>query len=176
MVCFLVVLFFALTGITLNHPNWTLGTSPTHTVQKGTFPTSWKSGNTVDWLRVSEHLRNTYGIKGAVGDYRNDDQQGSISFKGPGYEANAAIDMKKGSYELTVDSQGLIAVLNDLHKGRDTRSSWKWVIDVAGGFLALVSLSGLLLQFFLRKRRTRAYVTAVTGGLVLAVMTWLAVR
>ena len=133
------------------------------------------SSGVVDWLRVSEYLRIKEGVSGTVGDYRSDDSQGSIDFAGPGYSADAFIDVKKGTFQLTIESKGFIAMMNDLHKGRDTRSSWKWVIDVSGGFLVLVSLSGLVLQIFLRKRRRTALAVAVGGALILIVFMFMTV-
>jgi uncharacterized protein len=100
---------------------------------------------------------------------------GSITFKGPAYQADAFF-AEDGSYELTVETQGLMAVLNDLHKGRNTRSSWRWLIDGAGIVLAVVSLTGVVLQFFLRKRRRAAFASATVGTLIVAFLGWLALQ
>ena len=43
-------------------------------------------------------------------------------------------------------------------------------------FLVLVSLSGLLIQLFQRKRRTRALIVAAAGLLVTVVLIWFAVQ
>ena len=176
MICFLVVLFFSVTGLTLNHPTWTLGKSETRTTTKGTLPAGWKTGGTVDWLRVAEYLRATHNLRGAVAEHDSDTKQGSITFKGPGYSADAFFQVATGTYDLTVEAQGLLGVVNDLHKGRDARSSWKWAIDASAILLVVISLTGLLLQFFLRKRRTSALSSAVAGSVILAVLTWLALR
>ncbi|MEJ7769503.1 MAG: PepSY-associated TM helix domain-containing protein [Chitinophagaceae bacterium] len=52
---------------------------------------------------------------------------------------------KDGKFQLTELRLGLIAVLNDLHKGRDSGKDWSWLIDVSSGLLTLVSLSGLVM-------------------------------
>ena len=175
MICFLVVFFFAATGITLNHPNWVLGDSGSRKTVSGALPSNWHKNGVVDWLRVSEYLRNEQGVSGTVGDYRSDDAQGSIAFAGPGYSADAFIDVKKSTFQLTIESKGFVAVMNDLHKGRDTGSSWKWLIDVSGGFLVLVSLSGIVLQIFLRKRRRTALAVAAGGAAALIVFIFMTV-
>jgi uncharacterized protein len=172
MICLLLVLFFSLTGITLNHPSWGSGT--TEKVTAGTLPAAWKSGDTIDWLIVSEHLRNTNGVTGQVGERRNEGGDISIVFNGPGYVASAAID-PSGTYKLTTAAQGLVGVMNDIHKGRDTTSSFKWVIDISAGFLVVISLTGLLLQFFLKKRRRSAYITAAVGAVLGLVLMYLSV-
>ena len=55
-----------------------------------------------------------------------------MSFKGPGYAADAFIDRESGHYKLTPIDHGFIAVINDLHKGRDTGPVWSVVIDSGG--------------------------------------------
>ena len=48
---------------------------------------------------------------------------------------------KEVSLRLVVTDHGLVAALNDLHKGRDTPGSWKAFLDISALFLALVSLT-----------------------------------
>ncbi len=176
MISLLVVLFFSVTGLTLNHPEWTLGFDPSRSTVSGTLPADWKSGDTIDWLVVSEHLRSANSVRGALADKRADELQGSISYKGPGYAADAFIDVTTGSYELTVGRQGLVGIMNDLHKGRDTRKSWLWLIDVAAVLLIAISATGLVLQFFIRKRRRSALISAGAGTAVGVALIWLAMR
>ena len=176
MIAFAVVLFFALTGITLNHPEWTFGTSPTRTTKVGTLPSTAVRNGVVDWFTVSEYLRSKEDVRGSVSDKRADDLEGSIVFKGPAYEADARFRIADRSYTLTTESQGFVGMMNDLHKGRDTRSSWKWLIDVSGAFLAFVSFTGLSLQFFLRRRRRSAFVTAGVGGALMLVILLMAIQ
>jgi uncharacterized protein len=89
-----------------------------------------------------------------------------VSFKGPGYTADAFVDRATGSYELTVTTMGIVAVLNDLHKGRDTGAVWAWVIDLSAGLLVLVSITGMILLWFVHKRRVTGYVIAIAGAVI----------
>ncbi|MDQ6812800.1 MAG: PepSY-associated TM helix domain-containing protein [Bacteroidota bacterium] len=168
MLSFLVVLFFAVTGITLNHAEWFDGKQVEKKLS-GTVPTTWVNvpdTNQVKKLEIVELLRSKYGIKGYVSDFLIEDEQYSLSFKGPGYSADAFINRKDGSFQLTELRLGLVAVLNDLHKGRDSGKGWSWVIDVSAGFLTLVSLSGLVMLFFLKKKRFKGLLLLVFGGVV----------
>jgi hypothetical protein len=63
--------------------------------------------------------------------------------------------------------------LNDLHKGRDAGSTWKWLIDAAAVLMIFVSLSGLTMIFFIRYRRTNGLLVLLIGGIVLAVLYYL---
>jgi hypothetical protein len=172
MVSLAVVLFFAATGVTLNHPSW-LATERTDEIT-GTLPASWKTSRGIDWMVVSEHLRASHGVHGTVADRREDDREASLTFRAPGYSADSFIDLSDGSYKLTVSYQGAVGVLNDLHRGRDAGRSWAWLIDVAGVFLVLLSLTGLGLLFYLRKVRVSGLVAMTVGAALVIALALLA--
>jgi hypothetical protein len=168
MISLLVVLFFAATGVTLNHPAWLAGERTEEVT--GTLPAAWKTSKGIDWLVVAEHLRATRGVHGTVADRTADERQGALTFRAPGYSADCFIDMRDGSYRLTVSYQGAVGVINDLHRGRDAGRAWAWVIDVAGVFLVLLSLTGLGLLWYLKKVRAKGLVTLVAGALLLLML------
>lgn len=170
MLSLLVVLFFAATGITLNHPEWTFGTAQTEKDYRGVLPPDWQQEGQVNWLQTAETLRKSHGLKGYVSDTRADDQEASISFRGPAYAADAFINRADGSYTLKVVTQGPVAVLNDLHRGHDAGPVWGWLIDFSGGFLLLVALTGFGLALFIRKTRRAALITALVGTVVLLLL------
>jgi hypothetical protein len=109
-----------------------------------------------------------------VKDFRIEDTDCSVSFKGPGYAADVLIDRASGRYELTETRMGFFAILNDLHKGRDTGKAWAWVIDLSAVLMTLVSFTGLLLIFFLQKKRFSGLLVAAAGALLcyLAYVAW----
>ncbi len=155
VISFVLVLFFAVTGLTLNHADWFDDATRT-TELKGRINRAWIAGtdtNMVNKLALVEYLRSTHQLKGSVSEFRMDDRQVSLSFRGPGYSADAFVDRSAGTYQLTETRMGFVAVVNDLHKGRDTGQGWAWVIDIAAVFMTLVSLTGLALLLVLKKRR-----------------------
>ena len=168
MLSFFVVLFFSVTGITLNHADWFDG-KQVESKRTGTLPAAWVNvpdTAKINKLAVVEFLRSKYAIKGAVSDFLVEDEQCSLSFKGPGYSADAFIKRQDGTFELTEIRLGLVAVLNDLHKGRDSGAGWSWLIDVSAGFLVIVSLSGLAMLFFLKNKRVKGILVSVLGGVI----------
>ena len=172
MVSLLVVLFFAATGVTLNHPDW-LAAERTDEVS-GVLPPAWKTATGIDWLVVAEHLRATRGVHGTVADRREDDREGSLTFRAPGYSADALIDVQDGSYRLTSSYQGAVGVINDLHRGRDAGRAWAWLIDLSGVFLVFLSLTGLGLLFYLKKVRLKGLLTLLAGAVLVVVLALLA--
>lgn len=167
MFSFGLLLFFAVTGITLNHQELFSGQERT-TQYKGSVDPKWlQAGDTgVAKLEIVEHLRKMHHITGAVSDFRVEDDQCEVSFKGPGYTADAFIDRSTGKYELTESRMGFVAILNDLHKGRDSGKPWGIAIDISAILLTLVSLTGLTLIFFLFKRRSSGLLVLAAGALL----------
>ncbi|MBI1760221.1 MAG: PepSY-associated TM helix domain-containing protein [Acidobacteria bacterium] len=167
MASFAILFFFAVTGLTLNHTDWFSAQQRTAQL-KGNVETKWVqvADAEVNKLALVEHLRNTHGIKGALSDLRLDDAQCAVSFKGPGYAADAFINRETGAYELTETRSGFVAVLNDLHKGRDSGRVWSWLIDLSAVLMTLVSLTGMLLIWFVKKRRMSGLILAGVGAVV----------
>jgi hypothetical protein len=171
MISLLIVLFFSVTGVFLNHPDWTLGVSEARHTLKGTLPQNWKAGGAVDWLRVTAYLKSQPGLHGIAGDFRTDALGDTLTLRAPGYSADLTIDPKTGTYTATTDAQGWVAGLNDLHRGRDAGPAWSVALDLAGYFLTLIALTGLGLLLYLKKIRVAALITLLGGSLiVLALM------
>lgn len=172
MFALLITLFFGITGITLNHPDWTFGDDVELTTLEGTLPDTVLVDGEIEFLMVSEYLRTVHEVSGEVADFSAIDGQGTISYKAPGYGADVFFDPSTLDYSLTIQQQGFVAVMNDLHKGRDASTSWRWIIDISAGFLVAISITGLGVQIFMRKRRTRALILSGLGGVVAVIFIW----
>jgi hypothetical protein len=181
------VLFFSATGVTLNHPDWFFGDTRRSDQSEGDIDPNWlhldgPSSSTgdptdlsrqVDKLAIVERLRQAHGIGGALADFKVDDAECVVTFKGPGYAADAFIDRETGHYTLTQSYHGVIALLNDLHKGRDTGPAWSILIDASAILLTLISLTGLILLFYLKLRRVPGTIVVIVGTVfVLALYLW----
>ncbi len=167
MVSFAVILFFALTGFTLNHAERLSGHDHVTKYTGVIAPLAMQGAAGPDKLAVVEQIRRDHPVRAAVSDFRNDDDQTTVSFKGPGYTADAFIERPSGKYQLIETRTGAVAVLNDLHRGASTGKLWSVVIDASAILLALVSLTGLLLLFFIYKRRTPGFILAAAAAVVI---------
>jgi hypothetical protein len=171
MTSFAVVLFFSLTGWTLNHPA-AFASHERRTQVKGTLDPKLTNTGSAEpaKLEIVEALRRAHGVAGALTDFRIDDDQLSVAFKGPGYIADAFIDRRTGSYELSESRLGLVAIANDLHKGRDTGGAWKVLIDVSAGLLTFISATGLVLLYFIHKHRVAGFILLIAGCAITALI------
>lgn len=183
------VLFFSVTGLTLNHPTWFFGEVERQVQVRGKINVSWlhlanhapsgrgdesDQAQSVARLEIVEHLRATHGVRGALTEFKLDDRECVVLFKGPGYSSDAFIDRQTGEYTLTQSYHGLIAVINDLHKGRDTGPGWSVVIDVSAIVMTVISLTGLILLFYLKRRRVPGLIVVLVGtvAVVSAFLLW----
>jgi hypothetical protein len=176
------VLFFSATGLTLNHPTWLLAGAESSSRAEGQLDRRWlhrdaggDPSRRVEELAVVEYLRRTHGIRGALAEFRVDEPECTVSFRGPGYSADAFIDLDSGRYQLTQTYQGLIAVLNDLHRGRDAGPVWSLVIDILSVGLILIALTGLVLLLYLKRRKLPGLLAALVGAALVVVLILIAV-
>lgn len=173
MISFAIVFFFAVTGLTLNHPDFFAGELKSSN-EKGKLDSNWVNNTDttkIAKLEIVEHLRKWHGIKAALAEFRIDDTQCSLSFKGPGYAADAFIDRTNGEYEVALMQAGFVGVMNDLHKGRDSGSGWSVLIDVSAILMTLVSLTGIILILYIKRKRVSGLLIAAIG-LLLAWLVW----
>jgi len=168
MVSFAILLFFAVTGITLNHQQAFNGEAKVtrFTGKINPIRVNPPNGQDVSREAIVEQLRTAHGIHAALSDFRVDEDQVGVTFKGPGYAADAFIDRKSGAYDLTESRLGTAAIINDLHKGRDTGRVWAGIIDVSAVLMILVSLTGFVLIFFLQKRFVTGLAAMAIGAAI----------
>lgn len=173
MISFIIVLFFSITGLTLNHADY-FQKNASVMQNKGSLDGSWVNADDtlkIQKLAIVEYFRNKYKVKGAVADFRIDDREISFSYKAPGYAADAFVNRSDASYELIETNQGLMGFMNDLHKGRDSGKTWLWVIDIAAILMTVISLSGLILLLFMKKKRLSG-ILLLFAGLAITYITY----
>jgi len=156
MFSFAALFFFAFTGITLNHPSWTENRQKVEML-KGTIEPAWVAGTdtaSVEKSRIVEYVRDHHKIRGNLTEFRISESECSLVFDGPGYTAYGMIDRSTGTYELVATSAGLIAAMNDLHKGSYTGIKWNAIIDITAAILIVISLTGFIMIFFITKKKT----------------------
>ena len=180
------ILFFSVTGFTLNHPDWFFSEQTRRITnqldiallnQNRLPPQDWDEvdySHQVAKLDVAEFLRAEHHLTGIVSDFLAFQDQCEVTFEGPGYAATAHIDRATGRYDLDISANDLVTMMNDLHKGRHTGFVWSLCIDATAIVGTLVGVSGFLLIFFLRLRRFWGIATAIAGSLAIYGCYWVA--
>ena len=141
MLVLVLLLFFAITGITLNHPDLLYSKAGQFSAQQvlslpehlrySSLPESEPQQAQIaaqfrDWLSA-EHQ-----VQASVFSYmfEPDEMVLELDFKRPAGYATAIVDFSANTAELELEFNGYLALLNDLHKGRNAGTSWIVLIDV----------------------------------------------
>jgi hypothetical protein len=173
MSAFLLMMFFAVTGVVLNHEDWIAGQTVTRDTT-AVLPGALLAGPSgPDKLMIVETLRAEFGAIGAVSTFDVEDASLHIELKGPGRHTEADIDRKSGKLTLKVERRGLMMRLDDLHRGKDTGVSWRWMLDLSAILLFLGSLSGILIWWALPRRRQWGVAALIGGTVIVAAVYWL---
>lgn len=175
MLGLVALLFFSITGITVNHPDWLFFDHETINEYSGTLPEEWISPNDptelddytkgVNKLEIVEYFRSTHKIRGLVSEFSGDECQLMIGFNGLAYTTYGTVERENGSYELTESTLGFMSLMNDLHKGRDTGVVWSAVIDTSALVMIIASLTGLYPLFGLKRRKHMRMLAGLAGGI-----------
>lgn len=180
MVILTLLLFFSVTGITLNHPEWrsSLGADSVEVTlqlpsQLQQLPfTEDALANATSAKQIASWLRESQQILGAVEQFRYEpsEQRLELDIKRPAGYSNAEIDLQSGEVVLLTEHQGVLTLLNDLHKGRDAGLAWKVLLDIAALLCIVVALSGLYLLWRAQKLRHKGlYTASIASALVFLV-------
>lgn len=123
-------------------------------------------------MEIVEFIRSQHNVRTAVRDFRSDEYQINVSFAGPGYTADVSIDREKAEYQFNELRLGLTAIINDLHKGRDTGTAWSIFIDGSAVLLVFISISGVLLLIWLKRLWRSGLYTIIGGTIATAILIW----
>lgn len=166
MALLLLMLFFAFTGITLNHPDWFGASNALREKTEQPLPDFLLpvEADSADWQEAAAHW--------LASEWQASRQQVEVSEdelllvqKGPGRYRSVLLDTEAAVVVAECLDYGLMAVLNDLHKGRNSGAVWSWVIDLSAVLMLLFSLTGafLLLPQKRRLKRSLGYMTLVSS-------------
>ncbi|HEX3927078.1 MAG TPA: PepSY-associated TM helix domain-containing protein [Gemmatimonadales bacterium] len=170
MFAFLLMMFFAVTGVILNHEDWIAGQTTTRDTT-GVLPPAVTQAP--DKLMVVEHLRSDFGAIGALSTFDIDPTSLHVELKGPGRRTDADIDRATGKAKVTVERHGVLMRLDDLHRGKDSGHAWRWVIDLSAALLFLGSLTGILMWIALPRRRKWGVAALIGGVVVIGAIYWM---
>ncbi|MBB5709969.1 hypothetical protein FHT02_001197 [Sphingomonas xinjiangensis] len=156
------LLLFALTGFTLNHAADIEG-SPQSVESKAQLPAPLLAQVATDDApdtkkplpaQVGAYVESKLGMA-AQGTAEWSADEIYLPLPRPGGDAWVSIDRATGAVTSERSSRGWIAYLNDLHKGRNAGTAWKWFIDIFVFACIVFTLTGLvLLQMHSKHRKS----------------------
>lgn len=174
---FSLLLFFCITGITLNHPDWA-----------STKPEQVRYLDLPSHLRLTEYtqeypvkkIQSYIESKTGLSHPRSVDlalEFGEITYDYPlpaGY-AYVTVLVEEQTIEIEHVEGDILALMNDLHKGRHSGQVWSWLIDLSALLMMFFTLTGLFILFQNTKHRRHALYIVCTGIVTPLAIYWLAV-
>jgi hypothetical protein len=147
-------MFFSFSGIVLNHPDWLADED------EGVRITAALPLTEIQAAQASADLGAALGLlaagrmplKGAYASGDIDGGEALLRFTGVKGSSDVRIDLRTGAARGQVRTADALVVLNDLHRGKNVGAAWRWLIDISGAVLLLLSLLGYILFFTLRFR------------------------
>jgi len=162
-----LMIFFSITGITLNHPQWFAEQEAKVTEAEFIISHDLLSldsqGRLIDFL-VSERY-----IKGNKLSIEREEEELFISDKGPGRYLSLTVDLTSGEAFVEATDYGYWALLNDLHKGRNSGGFWRFIIDLSAALMILFSLTGFILALAQRRMSKTVSLSIISTLLIVGV-------
>ncbi|MEY4641795.1 MAG: hypothetical protein RLZZ227_1789 [Pseudomonadota bacterium] len=162
----IVLVFFSVTGITLNHATTMTADPVTSTQTRDALPELPREtdGSLTDSLALAAFLKQEFGVRRTQATLDQEEGLLIVDYRAPGATTYVEIDTRANTLRAETTDFGLVATLNDLHKARDTNVIWYWLVDTSAVLLVLFSLAGfvLLLPNIYRLKRVLAYTLVAT--------------
>ena len=166
-----LMIFFSITGITLNHPQWFADQEAEVLAADLIIPLELLAPNSQGKL-ISFLLAERY-INGNKLSLEREDEELFISDKGPGRYLSLTIDLTSGEAFKEATDYGYWALFNDLHKGRNSGGFWRFIIDLSAVLMILFSLTGFILALAQRRMFRTVSLSIISTLLIIGIyFTW----
>jgi hypothetical protein len=174
---FVALMFFAATGLFLNHPEWfkpASKTAPVITVMLSPAELAAAKAAKDSAHAIADDVGRKTKLVGVFSSGEIEDGDGLIRLESVKGSSDLDVDMTTGKVQATVDRHDLVTVINELHRGKNASPAWKLVIDIVAIVVLALSLAGYILFFSLRFRlRTSLILTGVSIVALLGVFVFL---
>lgn len=162
---FLALIFFSVTGLLLNHPNWfsfdTRDSDAKATIAKPDLAQAAKSSDPNAALAALAGKK--LHLIGAYKSGETIDGEANLRFEGVRGYSEVVVDLQTGEAEANSKKASAVSVINDLHRGKNAGKAWGLLIDLTAIIVLALSLIGYILFFSLRFRLVNSLIlTAVS--------------
>ncbi|NNP67485.1 PepSY-associated TM helix domain-containing protein [Acinetobacter sp. Ac_5812] len=174
---FIVLIFFAATGLLLNNPDW-FKSSTDEQIVKLTLPAAFVSAiqkqenptpAILDFVRDKQPL---------IGRYKSSevmDGEVMIRLESPAGSTDLWVLMDQGEVEITQKPATTVSLLNDLHRGKNVGATWHWLIDISAIIIILLSLAGYILFLTIKTRLITHLLLTAASLAAIILLIWFAI-
>jgi len=173
---FIALIFFSVTGVLLNHPEWFENYKP-HEVQTSVSLTKAEIDAAFRQKEPGRALAEAVGRKtslpGAFSSEDIDGGQAIIRLDGPKGASDLIVDLEAGKADVRATKASFNSLMMDLHRGKNSGGPWRFLIDATAYIVLGLSILGYILFFSLRFRlKTSLVLTGVSLALLVGLIIW----
>jgi len=147
---FTALLFFSATGLLLNHPEW-LEPTPPKTIEKILVLSQEElarfSTDDQGLRAMASYLTGITPVYGAFRQGSVEDGHAVLHLESVRGRTSFKVNLLSGKVNVKVLKAGVVALMNGLHRGGESASQWRALIDVAAIALLAFSILGYILFF-----------------------------
>ena len=174
---FIVLVFFSLTGLFLNHPDWFEPAKDENTVKielpenvlKSLKGQENPSDALISFVRQKENVVGRYLSSEVM------DGEVMIRLESPAGSTDIWALLDTGEVEVTTKPASTVSLINDLHRGKNSGTAWSWLIDISAILILALSLAGFILFLSIKTRLVTHLLLTAASLAVLILLIWLAV-
>ena len=167
---FLALIFFAGTGILLNHPGLLQGEPPAPVDVEFTLSASEVaelSSASDPGEALEQMAEKMTPLVGAITSVDVAGRDIYVNLQGVRGTATLSANLDSGAASIHVERDPAVTVMNELHRGERASATWRLFLDIIAGVLIVMSVLGYVIFLSLRFRLTTALVLT---GASLAIM------
>ena len=163
---FSLLLFFCITGVTLNHPSWA-SREPANTIvlELPIELTNLQTNEEYPLKKIQSFVEKNTGLTAPRSvDLAMDMGEITYDYPLPSGYAFVTVLLEEQIAEIEHVQGDWLALLNDLHKGRHSGEVWAWLIDISAILMALFTLTGIIILLQNAKHRRQAFYLLAIGS------------
>jgi hypothetical protein len=174
---FLTLLFFSVTGLLLNHPEWFEPAKTEQTTQlilpESVLKSIKQQENPSD--TILNYVRQQQNVVGRYQSSEVLDNEVMIRLESPAGATDIWVMADTGETEITQKPASTVSMLNDLHRGKNSGLAWSWLIDISAIIVIALSLVGYILFLSIKTRLVTHLVLTAASLALIILLIWSAV-
>ena len=174
---FLTLLFFSVTGLLLNHPEWFEPATTEQTTQlilpESILKSIKQQENPSD--AILNYVRQQQNVVGRYQSSEVMDNEVMIRLESPAGATDIWVMADTGETEITQKPASTVSMLNDLHRGKNSGLAWSWLIDISAIIVIALSLVGYILFLSIKTRLVTHLVLTAASLALIILLIWSAV-
>ncbi|RZG85854.1 hypothetical protein EXE10_08695 [Acinetobacter sp. WCHAc060033] len=171
---FIVLIFFSVTGLLLNHPEWFTPSKDENT-ETITLPPQLLTqikGEENPSQQIVDYIRQNHELVGRYKSGEVMDNEVMIHMESPAGISDIYVTLDTGEAEITVKPASTVSFINDLHRGKNSGKAWSWLIDLSAIIITLLSLAGYILFLSIKTRLKTHIVLTILSLAILMLLVW----